>query len=684
MKKLQLHLLILAFLICGVGSRAQTSGPFSPENWPATRDAKKTVHYVSVEPTFTPPSASWLADELTILTGGDQVTTAITIGGHAGLKVTDSYLNIADKSYPEWADNDTIDILMQVYGDAALLSAAGQPRNFSFLTGTLPELSAPNGGSIPVEGKNGQWNWVLFRIPNGTRASDGSHYVGSVPANAQGETQFGGVNGGTIRVQSVPGLIVRVVAFGEQGAFGEPDQVNVFASAAACDPEPPTNLVSVDISKGTTNHLVVLNTGDQLVTYQDNVGPTGDKRRAVRATGTYLNFGITDNYLGKPCNDPRAIKMCVQFYDDPALTGTVFGPETFASDGQGGLGTYPADRRHTLEGTGKWVRRSFTVSPVNLKGVNTGTLTGGPRLIFEGEKVLISSVDLAVLRTGTHPLAGQDPLADCFEDPQICTDAYGSFAELDLQKGIQNGLAPGSSGGDQNMIQAEAGPAKDRRQAIRPAFDDGTPGSTHQYMNFAITDQALGPSSQPNAQLAICVTYYDDPALAGATFRPEVYQSDRGGQIGLAFTPGDVAVTLEGTDQWRDAYFEIADMKFNGVNQGPQAAARFVFGPTSAPYGKVCFTRVRYAVIRPCGAKAGVNLLADCKPGADPSLRASLGANKTVRFAWPSSATGFVLQQTDSLSAPQWTPVTTVAVVEGADNVVTISVSGTRFYRLMK
>ncbi len=684
MKTIHTVLLLAVLLSCGGELRAQPKGPFSPEDWPVTKDAKKKVHYFSVGSVLAPVSATWLADELTILTGGDQVTTSINIGGHTGLKVTGNNLNIADKTFQEWADDDTIDILMQVYGDAALLNATGQPRNFNFLTGTLPEVNAPSGGLIAVEAKNSQWNWVLFRIPNGTRPSDGSHFVGSVPANAQGGTQFGGVNGGTIRMQTVPTLIVRVVAFGEQGAFGEPDQINVFAAAEACEPEPPTNLVFADISKGMTNHLVVLNSGDQTVTYQDNVGPAGDKRRAVRATGNFMNFAITDNYLGKPCHDPRAVKICVQFYDDPALIGTIFGPEAYATDNKGGTGVYPVDRRHTLEGTGKWVRRSFTVSAVNLKGVNTGTLTGGPRLIFEGEKVFVSSVDLAVLRTGSHLLAGQDPLADCFEDPKICTDAYGSFAEMDLNKEIQNGLAPGNSGGDQNMIQEEAGPAKDRRKAIRPAFDDGAPGFTHQYMNFAINDQALGPSTQPNARLAICVTYYDDPALVGATFRPEVYQSDRGGQIGLAFTAGSVAVALEGTDLWRQAYFEIPDMKFNGVNQGPQAAARFVFGPNGAPFGKVCFTRVRYAVIRPCGPNAGVNLLADCKPSDTPHLAVSLGANKTVRFVWLASAAGFVLQETDNLTAPKWTPVAGAPVTEGENNVATVSISSTRFYRLAK
>lgn len=49
-----------------------------------------------------------------------------------------------------------------MYGDAALFAANGKQRNFTFLTGTLPELDFPVGGSIPVAAKNKQWNWVLF------------------------------------------------------------------------------------------------------------------------------------------------------------------------------------------------------------------------------------------------------------------------------------------------------------------------------------------------------------------------------------------------------------------------------------------------------------------------------------------------------------------------------------------
>ncbi|MCZ6795967.1 MAG: hypothetical protein O7J95_20355 [Planctomycetota bacterium] len=591
-------------------AQAQILGqaPFDPEDWPATIDDSRIVHYVVTDFGLEPPSDTWLASALTILTGGDQVTEPIDIGGHGGLRLAGQYLNVRDKFFEEWADDEIIDILVQVYGDESVLGADGNPRNFQFLTGTLPELNTPVGGSIPAECRNRRWNWFLFRIVNGFRA-DGTHFVGSIPLDAQGNTSGGGVNGGTIRFQNVPGLKVRVVAFGEEGAFGEPDAINVCAPPdVMCPDEPETNLVSIDVNAGTSEHLEILDNGDQTVTFEDGVGPAGDLRRVVRPSGRFMNFGILDNYLGQPCNDPRAIKLCVEFYDDPDLIGAVFGPDAFATDDAGGTGFYPAASWHALAGSDAWVRRSWTVSGVNLRGVNTEPLTGGPRLTFEAASVAISKVEMALLRTGDHPLAGQDPLADCHSDPLICTDAYGNFAEFDLAAAVENGLAPGSSGGDQEMIIEEAGPAGDRRQAIRPALDDGTPGFTHQYLNFALVGEPFGPSSQPNAHLAICVTYYDDPGLTGATLRPQVYQVERGGTRTLGFASPGIAVSLEGTDEWRDAYWEIPEIKFNGVNQGPQAAARFVLN------GKIFVTRVQYAVIRPCGPSAGVNRLEECNP----------------------------------------------------------------------
>jgi hypothetical protein len=666
-------LCLLAF-----AARLPAQGPFPPEAWPPVVNSNAVVHFFSVGEALPPVGETW-TPVLRVLSGGDQVTEPFTIGGLDGLKVTGSYLNVADSEFAEWADEEVIDVLMLVYGDGALLNSAGAPRNFNFLTGILPELAAPVGGSLPVEAKNSKWNWVLFRVPNGLRGSDGQRLVGTVPENAQGDFSAGGVNGGTLRLEQVPNLIVRAVAFGPLGAFGEPEVINVFAAPDACDPEPPTNLVFHDVSTGAAHQLELLNNGDQTVTIEDNVGPGDDRRRAARPVGSFMNFGISSNFLGRPCNDPRTMKICITYYDDPALVDVGFGPEAYATDALGGVAFVPAAQREKLRGTGRWQRRSWTIPAVNLFGVNTAPLTGGPRLAFEGGAVAIARVDLGVFRTGTHPLAGQDPLPDCFADPNICTDAYGSFAEMDLAAGKLDGLEPGSSGGDQAMLQAEAGPPGDLRMAIRPAFDDGPAGFTHNYLNFAITGEKLGPTSQPNARLAICVTYYDDPELVGTTFRPEVYFSERNGVLGLAFTPGSIAVPLEGTGVWRDAYFEIPDMKFNGVNQGPQAAARFVLS------GKIFFSRVRYAVIRPCGPNAGVNQLEACKPPPEAPMLAITRTGGAVRIAWPASYTDFALRQSATLPAANWEAVGTAPVVEGDQNVVTVQAGpGTLYFQLVR
>lgn len=658
---------------------AQT-GPFPPENWPTTRDASKRVHYVSLDDALSPPGATW-EPTLSVLTGGDQVTQDITIGGYRGKKVTGSFLNIADSAFTTWADVPFIDILVQVYGDAALFNAQGNPRNFNFLTGTLPELASPNGGQIPVEARNRKWNWVLFRIPNGVRPSDGTLRVGSIPANAQGGFQNGGVNGGTIRMENVGNLIVRTIAFGEEGAFGTPEDINKFLSADACEPEPATNLAGIDVSANRANKIQILNNLDQTVVYETGIGPVDDKRRAVKPTSGFLNFAILDNYLGRPCNDPQTVKVCVEFYDDPAFEGQSvrFGPHSYATDDQSGMAELPESARPVLAGSGKWIRRSWVVPAVNLKGVNAGALTAGPRFSSEGAAVAVSNFQIAILRGGTHPLAGQDPLSDCYADPLICTGAYGSYAELDLSKDLKNGLDVGTSGGDQQMIVEEAGPAGDRRMAVRAALDDGTGGFPHIYLNFAITGEALGPNSQPPARLAIVATYYDDPELAGRTIRPEVYTTERNGSTTFGFAPTDWAVALEGSGTWKDAYWEIPDMKFNGVNQGPQAAARFVVN------GKIFVGRLRYAVIRPCGPNAGQNPLEAFKPRVDVPIEVARLPDGRIRLAWDAKAAGFVLQSTATLGTP-WENVADAPVVDGERLTVAVPVGtdGARFYRLTR
>jgi len=226
-------LLVGGALYASGGGKPHPKAPFAPEAWPPTLDATKKVHFVCLDGTLKPPNTNWTAN-LKTLTGGDQVTESVTIGGHTGVRVMGIKFNNADDQFALWADQHTIDILMQVYGDDTFLNPDGTPRYFNFLTGTLPEPIAVDGGSIPPEARNGRWNWVLFRIPNGLRHMDGGRLVGTIHPKAQGNSPFAdvsrlsGQNGGTIRMDGLHDLKVRVVAFGEKGAFGEPEQINRF------------------------------------------------------------------------------------------------------------------------------------------------------------------------------------------------------------------------------------------------------------------------------------------------------------------------------------------------------------------------------------------------------------------------------------------------------------------------
>jgi hypothetical protein len=67
-----------------------------------------------------------------------------------------------------------------------------------------------------------------------------------------------------------------------------------------------------------------------------------------------------------------------------------------------------------------------------------------------------------------------------------------------------------------------------------------------------------------------------------------------------------------------------------------------------------------------------------------PSLRIELtGAG--VLLAWPNPSTGFQLQESPSLTAPDWTDVIAAPAVVGGEKQVSQSISpGTRFFRLRK
>ena len=638
-------------------------GPYSPITWPTNINPNLFAHYYTSDGSLSAPNGNWL-NCLGLVTGGDQATVDVSFRGLPGKQATAANINIYDQNWPDWNTNGLIDVLLCAYGDGNVLRSAtdtNQCRRFQFLTGTLPtdSFSVVYGGMFATNAYNSQWNWLLFTITNNFQSNLVDRLVGSLRTNAPTGTSsnYGGINGGTIRIQGPDnnafGLSFRAVAFGQHGVFGTAPDINQFLPPdGSCPPVLGVNLVGIDYQTGYTNHLQVINdpATSQGVTFASNVGPTGDKRNAVIPTGIFLNFGIVSNYLGQPCNDNVAMKACVDYYDDPAFAGSgvQFGPYDYATDNLGDIG-YVTTGLVTLQGTGQWIHQSWIIPSANLMGVGTAPLTGGPRFYCTGP-VAVSRFYLAALRT-TGPLAGQDPLADCYQDPNICAGIYGNYAELDLANGITNGVDVGTSGGDQTEVVEMAGPVNDQRLSVRPDY------APNYYLNFQILTNALGPDSQGNVHLAMLVTYYDDPALAGQGFRPQVWNSQLFSSTTFMFMSPSGNIVLQGTGKWRDAYWELGSIFLKGVGQ-THAAARF---ECDSP---IHISRIRYAVIRPCGATAGQNSLRN-----PVLLTAAPDTNSLVRLSWHYQAPQAVLQGTPTLGGA-WSPFAGTPVVEGGEQSV--------------
>lgn len=643
---------------------AQT-GPFYPTNWPPTIDTNSTgVDYFIVDPAAifdTPPS--WTLSG-SFSGGGDQDFISATREGLVGDASTSSFMNFADPNYAQFGNVPNVDILLQVFGNDALYNANGSGKTITFREGALGTELPVSAGPIPAGANNGHWNWMLFSITNAIspnpQNTTGLRYIGFVPAPVPPGAQNGGVNGGTLRIEGVPGIIIRVVAIGPAGVFGTTNVVNaIFQPPIVCNPEPPVNLAFIDINAGVTNHLIVLtNNSDQTVTYQTGVGPAGDLRTAVQGTSLYMNFGILSNYLGEPCNTPRPMKVCVEFYDDPALAGTQFGPESYAVDGTGATAIYTG--RYTMSGSGQWLKLAFWIPSVNLFGVNTAPYTGGPRLTSNGLFPFIDRIELGVVRSGTNALAGLDPDSSYLLNPLICTTNYGYYVELDLQNGITNGLNAGNSGGDQNMVVELAGPPSDQRLSLAP-----TSGNNN--LQFAIIPgpssgvAPLGPTYQDNADVVMALTYYDDPAMVGARLYPWPYQTLKNGVTAITFpnqltgtsvfgSPYSYRETLTGSGTWKVAYFELPNVNLAGVNQGPQSVARFQTDPATngvPASGYIHVSRVRYNVVRPCGQYVGIDMF-------QPVRITNSAPRPTV--GWLGQAT---LQATPTVTGP-WTDLLSV------------------------
>src|ERR1017187_9686088 len=85
----------------------------------------------------------------------------------------------------------------------------------------------------------------------------------------------------------------------------------------------------------------------------------------------------------------------------------------------------------------------FLAPSVDLEGVNTTQLTGGPTVVFNGGLPYIDRVELGVIRTGTNALAGLTPDPAYHIDPFICLTNYGYYAEWNPSAGVFNNVDAG-------------------------------------------------------------------------------------------------------------------------------------------------------------------------------------------------------------------------------------------------
>ena len=197
------------------------------DQWPASINVSKVAHFVSLGnflsiPTYANGSNSRWLNNLFFATTTDLAAPKVTGGRHA--LQTGSILNLGDPTYSIWANESSFDVLLQVFGSASIVG------NITCQIGTLPNNVSytlsnmlPGNGPVPPTAANGQWNWVLLRLPNPMRP-DGRRYMGTLAVGSTGTNQYGGINGGTLRFTVQNNTLVRAAAIGQDGAFGDSQQ----------------------------------------------------------------------------------------------------------------------------------------------------------------------------------------------------------------------------------------------------------------------------------------------------------------------------------------------------------------------------------------------------------------------------------------------------------------------------
>ncbi|MDX9752836.1 MAG: hypothetical protein RBU29_02690, partial [bacterium] len=342
------------------------------ESWPPDTDFSQEIHFWSADDFLTDAIPAGKGGDflptLTILSGGDQTNEDVEIGGVFAKRATSNYFNVRDEGYWVWPDVPVIDVLVQYFASAESIK-----NDVGFLLGVLGNLHGI--GGFTFESLTDKFEWRLFRIDNSGGWAGNDMVVSPIPTGGE----YGGVNGGTIRFERVSNVIFRAVAFGPEGAFGEPEVINA-THTVEFNPDLYPNVAEWDMDKGVTNGLNIYRDpgSDQEIVESENIGPANDKRKAARpamddgtggARDIYVNWEILNEHFGPTSQPSTRVKLVAEYYDDPALAGTVFGPEVYVTAGDA-LAFYPGDKRTTLAGSGKWKEAVWYVKDVKFKGVN--------------------------------------------------------------------------------------------------------------------------------------------------------------------------------------------------------------------------------------------------------------------------------------------------------------------------
>lgn len=569
------------------------------EWWPSSTDFSQEVHFWVADDSVNVPGGSNFQKSMSILSGGDQETEDAVIDGQPGKKSLARYFNVKDDLFSVWPSVPVIDVLVVYYANADSVKD-----NFDIHLGQSINRKPLGGNSF--EALTDQFEWRVLRLDNS------GEWAGNVidPANPGG--QFGGINGGTIRLKEVENIVFNMVAFGPAGAFGEPAAVNALSVGFDTESWPPIVDFTQDIhywaagdfltapeGSNLKNTLSIMDGGDQETEEAEVNSVPG-----IKSVQRYFN--VRDELFAS-WPDVPVVDVLVQYYANTDSVKPNFDIHLGQSINRKPWGGYSFEtvtdqfewRLFRLDNTGQWLGN--VIDPAN-PGGQFGGINNGTFRLKEVENIIFRSVAI-----GPEGAFGDPEVINAPRGTFFNPDQFSIVAEWDVNAGITNGLdlLVATSGNQETVMLDSVGPTGNQRKAVRPAFEDGTDTSIDTLMNWQILDDYLGPTSQPASRVKLVVEYYDDPALKGETFGPAQYSTTGGLTVQV---PEEEYEVLQGTGKWWEAVWHFPDVKLTGFGGLAQGTPRLTF---SAP---VAISRVRYGMVRISGIYEKVDPIPDAYP----------------------------------------------------------------------